>query len=608
MRPHMSLSMQVLCLVIIPLVVQLISLGVLASLQNELDNDLRKADRARRIADTVHAICADMYDAMAKGSGEKHRTVEMPDDKLYGLPERFEANYKTLKAATKDNSQDYQIVIKSETAAREILKVFHALQLSINTQSEEEGREYRKPLWKAIREKSKVLLNQDLIDLGASQKLLANKSPEKQAEIRERIQSTLFFAGMFNLICLPLIAAIWVRGFALKVKTINDNQFRLASNLPLNPVLEGEDELAKLDSVFHRMASELQESARKERALLDNAKDLICSIDAGGKFVAINPAAESLLGYHQDELIGAHLVDLIAPDDAGRALSYLDKIKNETDAAPLELTLRRKDGTFTEVVLSAHYEQTENSIFCVVHDITARKQAERLRQEVVAMVTHDLRTPLGTVKNVLDFLESGNFGNLDEKGNRYVISGQRNVDRMMTLINDLLDVEKISSGRMELDLEVFELDDCFQNCSELHGGLAEEAGVKLNVVPTDIVIKADHEKLQRVLSNLVTNAIKFSPSGGTVTVSAESLVMDGSSRAQIKVEDQGSGIPEDQIESVFERFQQVSGTAKKFGGSGLGLAICKAITTLHGGRIWVESVPHKGTTFTVELDCVTQSA
>jgi len=598
MRPHLSLANQILFLVIVPLALQIGMLVWLASLLSDYETDLKVAARAGRIADTVHALCADVYEAMAQFSQEKHMVVPPSQGAIDHLAQTFNTHYETLKFFTKDNATEYEAVQSSERAAKETLKILQMLEDSLHRHDSDAERLFRKPLWKQLRVQSKKLLDKDLISLGANQKVLFNKGPEIQAKTRARIQQSIFLAQLFNTILIVLAAVFLTRGFVTKINRLNDNALRLASDMPLNPVLEGQDELSALDRVFHSMASELRESARKERALVDNARDLICSIDEGGRFVAVNPASKAILGFEPQELLGSHLIDLIASKDAGKTLSYLDRIKETGDSSPLELTLKRKGGTNMDAILSAHFARDEGSIFCVVHDITERKQAERLRQEVVAMVTHDLRTPLGTVKNVLDFLEGGTFGNLDEKGNRYVASGQRNVDRMMTLINDLLDVEKISSGRMELDISQFELNDCFDACLELHGGMAEEMGVKLVAEPTDIVLKADQEKIQRVMSNLVSNAIKFTERDKTVSISAENK----SGETYIYVEDEGSGIPSDQLDSVFERFQQVHGAAKKLGGgSGLGLAICKAIVELHSGKIWVESELGKGSKFIVTV-------
>jgi signal transduction histidine kinase len=214
----------------------------------------------------------------------------------------------------------------------------------------------------------------------------------------------------------------------------------------------------------------------------------------------------------------------------------------------------------------------------------------------MAMITHDLRTPLSTINNVLDFFENGTYGTFDAKGRNYVLMAKRNADRMVALINDLLDIEKIKSGMMQLEIDTVSLSRCFSNCQAASLGLAEEMAVKLEFAPTEITVEADEQRLDRVLSNLVANAIKYSPKGTTVKVSADQQ----RNAVAIRVEDQGPGIPPDMLEAVFERFQQVGGSSKSKGGSGLGLTICKAIVELHGGKIWVES-RGQGSTFIFTL-------
>lgn len=212
------------------------------------------------------------------------------------------------------------------------------------------------------------------------------------------------------------------------------------------------------------------------------------------------------------------------------------------------------------------------------------------------MVTHDLRTPLGTVNNVFDFLHRGQLGELNDKGQRFVESGLRNTSRMMSLINDLLDIEKIKSGNFEIDCDEVDVGDLLKGCADLYATTAAAQNIKLVVNDTDAVVWGDHDKLLRLLSNLVGNAIKFTPQGGQITLSAEQK--DGS--VNLSVKDTGPGIPKDKLTNVFERYLQIEGEHKS-SGSGLGLAICKMFAEAHGGRIWVESEEGKGAEFIVCL-------
>jgi signal transduction histidine kinase len=240
-------------------------------------------------------------------------------------------------------------------------------------------------------------------------------------------------------------------------------------------------------------------------------------------------------------------------------------------------------------------------LISIFHDVTDERAAERLKQEVVAMVTHDLRTPLTTVQNYLQFLGDGIYGDVSEKATKYLPGALRSSERMMRLIGDLLDIEKVKSGMMELNRERISLQKVFESTVEQSAGYAHELGVSLRFEATNTMVNADEQMLLRILANLVSNAIKFSPKGGTVKLSVKS----NNEVVTVTVEDQGVGLPPDMLDSVFDRFQQAPNqTSRTRGGSGLGLAICKALVELHGGKIWAESQLNQGTQFRFELPVV----
>jgi signal transduction histidine kinase len=247
--------------------------------------------------------------------------------------------------------------------------------------------------------------------------------------------------------------------------------------------------------------------------------------------------------------------------------------------------------------MSAYWSDQEKNTFFVIHDMSAYKQAERLKQEVTAMITHDLRTPLTTVYHICEFLEGGKHGELDTKGNEYLFAARRNLNRMLALVNDLLDIEKIQSGMMTAESSNVSLEECFAAVEQTLSSTAEQAGVKMDFQKTGAIAIADEEKLDRVLFNLISNAIKFSPRNSTVSVSATVQ----KSFVQVDVHDQGEGISADQLELIFDRFQQGDSSAADKTGSGLGLAICRALVQLQGGRIWAESKIASGSTFSFTL-------
>lgn len=222
------------------------------------------------------------------------------------------------------------------------------------------------------------------------------------------------------------------------------------------------------------------------------------------------------------------------------------------------------------------------------------KELEEVKQQFVAMVSHDLRTPLTSVKGFLELLAGGVYGDLNETGEHRAGLAQRNITRLIGLINDLLDYEKLQSGKFSLDCREIDVASPISRSIDALRFFAEKENVGLEVGEANLKAYADEERLVQVLVNLISNSVKFSPKGATVTVTA----VPRENFVEFNVIDQGRGVPKNMQEAIFERFKQVKTTdATEKGGTGLGLPICKALVECHGGRIGVDSEEGKGSRF-----------
>src|SRR5712691_7436527 len=232
-------------------------------------------------------------------------------------------------------------------------------------------------------------------------------------------------------------------------------------------------------------------------------------------------------------------------------------------------------------------------------DVGQRRAAERLKNEQISVVSHELRTPLTSMRSALGLLVGGQVGRLPETGHRLLDIAVRNTDRLIRLINDILDLERLDSGHMPMTSVWCEAGELMAEAADGVRAMAEQAGVVPEVVPNDTRLWADPDRLLQVMTNLLAHAIKFSPpSGGTVWIDATQA--DG--ELMFRVRDEGCGIRPDKLETIFDRFVQVGdGDAHKKGGTGLGLAICRGIVKQHGGHIWAESSVGAGTTLCVAL-------
>jgi PAS domain S-box-containing protein len=427
-----------------------------------------------------------------------------------------------------------------------------------------------------------------------------SEKPDPAAEPRAQlaIQSTLVTAVIFNVLLAIALALYFNQSTAKRLSVLIDNAQRLSREAELNPPLSGSDELGQLDRTFHAMADALAQASRRERAVATNAVDVICSLDSDLKFSSVNPASETVLGYSPDYLLGRRFTDIVTEQDQESSLRAIKETAKTTQPATFENRVVLKGGTLKDILWSLHWSGSENSFFCVAHDITERKNAERLRSDLSAMISHDMRTPLMAVQVDLNLLATGASGDIPDKAQQNVGDAERNVAYLISLINSLLDIERASDGKLELSCDSFELKHLVADSLDAVNPLALKKNQEICSSSVDFPAWGDEARLKQVLINLLSNAIKISDAGKRIDVYAKS---EGD-WLEISVVDQGPGIPKEYQEAIFDRFKQMDiKDATVRGGSGLGLAISKAIIEQHGGQIGVNSQVGNGSRFWFRL-------
>ena len=348
-----------------------------------------------------------------------------------------------------------------------------------------------------------------------------------------------------------------------------------------------------------------EELYRQQEILLDSVADGICGVDRHGMVSFANPAAARLLGAPPAALTGKSVHQLLhgsaPPNLACSADCPLRSAGESHRAASGEDTIYRAAGTSfpAEYALTPILDQGRFSGSVLsFRDISQRYALDRLKDEFISTVSHELRTPLTSIRGALGLLSSGILGEMNDKAANLLRIASTNSDRLVRLINDILDLERIQSGREPLAFRPVKLAELVHQAIDGMAPVAEAAGVQLIHDTTRVEIDADPDRLLQVLTNLLSNAVKFSPPSSTISV----MLRPGDNGVTLSVIDQGRGIPEDKLEAVFGRFQQVDASdSRQKGGSGLGLAICRTIVIQHSGRIWAERNPVRGTTFRVFL-------
>ncbi len=370
---------------------------------------------------------------------------------------------------------------------------------------------------------------------------------------------------------------------------------------------------------MRRLTTELQ-------AIVDSADNAIIVTDPSGVIRAFNRGAERMLGYRATDLIGRETPELFHDrTEMEQAVVKLTASLGQAPANPFEAFVHRarqgkpdqrewtyiaRDGRRVPVLLSITAirdgADAIQGFLGVANDISHLKEMDRLKSEFISTVSHELRTPLTAIRASLGMVNSDLFGALPAEARQLTDIAQESTERLIRLINDLLDIEKIASGKMRFDLVPRSLASLLSDAMRDNAVLAERSGIRLVAGPglaapgwLEATVLVDPDRLAQAFDNLISNAVKFSPGGSTVTISAEPLP-DGWIRATVA--DQGIGIDEAFRPNVFQRFAQAdSSDSRAKGGTGLGLAITREIVERQGGRIGFDSTPGAGTRFHIDL-------
>lgn len=359
-----------------------------------------------------------------------------------------------------------------------------------------------------------------------------------------------------------------------------------------------------------RSAAALLESEARLRSYFEYVPVGIMLVSADSLIQEVNPAFCSITGYERDELLGVSLHALLGADYraqmAKNALGFTALLAGEIPSMEFERPLVTKQGRSIWLAVTVSLLRNDDDkpfeFVAVIQDITSRKDAERVKDEFISVTSHELRTPLTSIRGALGLLSAGVVGNLPDSAQRMLDVAVQSTDRLIRLINDILDLERLSSGKLSLSLKACDAAGLVSRAVEEIRGSADASEVQVRAAALEGRVWADEDRVIQILTNLISNAIKFSPPFSTVEVSSE---VEGD-HVSFAVADHGTGIPGDLLETVFERFRQVDASDSRVkGGTGLGLAICRAMVEQHGGRIWADSALGAGTTFTFTLPLAT---
>ncbi|NEX60339.1 ATP-binding protein [Noviherbaspirillum galbum] len=390
---------------------------------------------------------------------------------------------------------------------------------------------------------------------------------------------------------------------------VSDLMQKTAALRELNLTLE--QRVERRTHQLEQALAAVRANERRIQAIIESAQDAFVAIDMEGKVYEWSSQAEKTFGWRREEVLGLPLEELVLPQRYRSSLRKSIAMYRQTGTAPggrMERLVIDRSGREFPVELTVSLGGASDGYFfgAFLHDISDRKKVEQMKNEFISTVSHELRTPLTSIRGSLSMLASGIAGELPGDARELIDISYQSCERLVRLVNDVLDVEKIASGNMTYHMQHQPLLPMLRQAIDAIEGYATQYGVDVRLAAGndqqpgggDAIVRIDADRMIQVMTNLLSNAIKFSPSGAIVDIDVERK--DG--RVRIAVRDQGSGIPDEFRDRIFGKFAQADATdSRKKGGTGLGLNICKSIVEAHGGTIGFDSVAGQGTTFEVSL-------
>lgn len=605
MISRLNLTWRGIVLVAFPLACQLVFLVVLGSLLSGLYADMIVENNSRSLITDIGNLlddCIEFFSLPQVRSGSDPMAVRSQEESLHeliGFHERFNRIIDRLPASPDED----KAVVKVQQYWQQFIELAKW------------GNQERRLGWKHWDEAASLVysrkaraiampLSAGLQDLMAIENRHRLDGPAHSKRLYSSVVVSIIAAVITSLVLAIFLTYLYVVCIKKPLLRIAENSRLLSYHQPLLPELTGKDELSSLDRLLHSVSRQMEQVMQSELSLIGNAGDLICSLDTEGVFKVINPAAEKLLGRNSESLVGRALHDFVPGEDGMICDEHIRKASASVEIQEFDLRLTRADGTVIDTRWTCFWSDTENSLFCVAHDITEQKRIDSLKQDFIDMISHDLRSPLTSMLCSMELITSSPANDVSRDVLQEADRAGKSIQVLIDFVNDLLDFQKLESGRIQLQLNQNDLGQCISEAAQMVAGFAESRQVTLSLSEGHWNVQCDRQKMIQTLVNLVSNAIKFSPSGSVVFVKVQD---DASDFVEIDVIDRGPGVPAEYRERIFEPFEQVPAKARTKEGTGLGLAICKLIIAAHGGSIGVsDGEPNnggeaKGSTFWVRL-------
>lgn len=585
----------------VPVLIELVFVVAMSFLLLGASHDYDKLERSRDALIKLHQFEMIVVDALLALAGEDGEGLEKKISDMTKIQKTIENKWGTIDVTEHPELAD--TFRESESAREKLFRLVSESRRKLIFQFET-GIRRRRPLQN---DSAMMLfmevrpLTKRIIDIEAE---MLQKEPGQIEQLTWSITAMLLAGALLGLGASVLLVRSFTTAFLHRLSLVERKAILLAAGKDLPPAAIGDDEIAELDNVLVAAAQEIKDARQKQFAILDNARDIICSLDTRMRFETSGASTSKIWQFTPDELLGRSVLSILTPDTQERTRTALVQLAGKDGETEFENAVICSNGDIKSFLWTVSWSQVEKNYFCVAHDITDVKTARELKKQFLELASEELRTPLETAGTLLSSLLS-DTSKLPGTSERELQKATLSLSRLTELVNELLDLEALEANRNDLSLAPVEAAQICNSAIDALEALAQSNRLKIVRPQNSALINADERRLIQVLTNLLSNAIKFSPADSTITVEIERQ----NSFAHISVNDQGPGIPESERALIFDKFHQTRAQSNvNIKGTGLGLAIVKSIVEAHGGKVGVDQVASGGSSFYIRIPIAEKAA
>ncbi len=600
----LNLKQQCILLAGLPLFLEFVCVSALLFLQSEAESELKNWIRARNIVHSINRINF-MYHAMKLSDmNAPNHMFENPalfqrSKKEYNyLIKDIPAELKNIEVLLSNSTEEEKKEIRSLVSlydarlpelirwpgfmGRRALPYLDPGQIPLPTSRDQ----FVQIELRMLSLEHDIVERLDQVKKNSLTTIANHHKDERKSD--NRMESLIYISMACNVLLGLALSWYFYRNTIARLAKVIDNSNRLKLGESLLPIERHGDELDLLDDSFYSMAQSLKENSRKNDALIRNSMDVLLSLDVDGRCIKVSPSALKVFGLSPDEMLdkpiaasmsGANRTDAKNSEEENsselKANQFLENLIpcRRVPSHSFETSLLKHDESNVDLLWTARFAENSDQYFCVVHDITARKNVERRRKEIVQMVSHDLRTPLTTLMNSQETLEDNAVPTLTPDGKKRFENANRDIDNMLGLINDLLDLERVKAGMMTVRTRKISLDRIINESANGIVRTSQRNRIKTVKKPDRVELNVDADLICRVLTNMLLNGLERSPSNQTDVELMIELTKEGTMLFQIYDEGSRNEIPDFNSEYT--------------GGLSFRLSLCKALIESHSGKIGV---------------------